>query len=68
MPNDELLKYGFELCTMDGQCDSCDKEIKQGEYFWKRTSYEYVEGDYWCRECATEEVKRTSATIDDDWF
>lgn len=57
--NEQLRQAGFQLCEMDGECDFCEKEVKQGDYFWLRTSYEYVEGDYYCRKCA---VKR----LDDD--
>jgi len=57
MSNDELEKYGFELCEFDGECDSCENEhVAQEDYFWRSTSHEYVEGDYYCRECASKEV------------
>lgn len=57
MTNDLLSQHGFELCEMDGECDFCNRDVSQGEYFWKSTSYEYVEGDYYCRQCATKEVR-----------
>ena len=56
MKNEELAKYGFELCEMSGECDFCEKEVEQQNYFWRSTSYEYVEGDYYCRECASKEA------------
>ena len=56
MSNDELAKYGFELCEMGGECDFCEKDVEQPNYFWRSTSYEYVEGDYYCRECASKEA------------
>jgi hypothetical protein len=58
MTDHELALEGFQLCTMGGDCDTCLKDTPQGEYFWERTSYEYVEGDYWCRACAVAEVGR----------
>ena len=56
MTNEELAKNGFELCEMGGDCDFCETEVEQKDYFWHRTSYEYIEGDYYCRECASKEV------------
>jgi hypothetical protein len=53
----ELSNYGFELCEMSGECDFCEKETEQRDYFWKRTSYETIEGDYSCRNCASKQAR-----------
>lgn len=61
MNNDELEKYGFQLCEMPGECDFCEKEVEQKNYFFHRTSYEHIEGDYYCRECAIKEIQQVQA-------
>lgn len=57
MDDATLELYSFLLCEMGGDCDYCQKETPEGEYFWYRTSYEYVEGDYYCRTCATTQAQ-----------
>lgn len=52
MTNEQLAKHGFELCEMDWDCDYCLQSVPKGELFFRSTSCEYVEGDYWCRTCA----------------
>jgi hypothetical protein len=57
MTDDELVLYGMQLCSFGGDCDFCRQVAANGDYFWLRTSYEYIEGDYYCRTCATKEAE-----------
>lgn len=57
MTDNELVTEGFQICTMGGDCDKCQMDVREGEYFWMRTSYEYEEGDYLCRACATAQIE-----------
>ena len=52
---DEALKLtGFEICEFNGdECDSCDKEVD--DIYYRRTSYEYEEGEYFCADCVRHE-------------
>ena len=51
-----LTHYGFEPCTMSGECDFCRQFTPQPNYFWRSTSHEYTEGDYYCRTCALQDI------------
>lgn len=64
MINDALALEGFQLCEGNGNCDFCHQDIPEGEYFWRRTSYEYVEGDYACRACAGAWIAKQQALYD----
>ena len=60
MTNEELAREGFELCEGSAECDFCGDN---GECFWRRTSYEYVEGEYACRLCAVKKIEADMAFI-----
>ena len=51
LENDRLSRYRFENCTMSGECDFCEKDTPQNDYFWRPCGGEHNEGDYYCREC-----------------
>lgn len=55
---DEMRKQGFEQCTFAGECDFCHCIARLGDLFWYRTSFEYVEGDYYCRSCVENTVTK----------
>lgn len=45
----------LQLCEFnDGECSFC--EIVLPEMFYVRTCWEVEEGDYYCRQCAEQEV------------
>jgi len=57
----QLNRYGFENCTMSGECDFCERDTPQKDYFWRSCGDEYNEGDYYCRECAIKEFQSPEA-------
>lgn len=61
-PTTEALQLiGYVPCEMDGECDFCKKIVLARDLFWFSTSYEYVEGDYYCRRCAMVKYQRALA-------
>lgn len=50
-----IPQYGFEKCNFeDGECDLCGASSKL--MYWKRSSYEYNEGDYFCEQCTKSNI------------
>jgi hypothetical protein len=65
MTDEELAEYGYEVCEFTDVCDDCEEEIPQGELFFHRTSPEYMEGDYFCRTCASKSIQSAEEFYDD---
>lgn len=54
------LEEYFELCefTSDGcDCDKCGKNPPNERLWFERTSFETIEGNYYCDKCALEIVR-----------
>lgn len=58
MNDSELLGWGYELCEFGGECEICNKEVVEGELFWRGSDPEYPrEGSYYCRACASQGIQ-----------
>lgn len=54
-PEDFVIARGYQPCSFKAECDECGKE---SIVFFRRTSVEYLEGDYHCLECAKKDIER----------
>lgn len=57
MDNEQLALEGFLLCEGSDDCDFCRQIANDGNLFWLRTSYEYTEGNHYCRSCAIKQIE-----------
>lgn len=67
-----LERRGYLRCTFDfeegEECLGCDKEQPEGaRQYWVSTSYEIVEGDYYCRRCAYARTRRDYYDVRPMW-
>lgn len=65
---DMYQDYGWQLCEQDGEaweCDTCEKECNPTYY--RRTSFEYDEGEYSCAECIDKEIA-SYAEMEKDYY